>query len=156
MFRWISLLLFVMLACQVIAKPGANVSLQGEPERHYAAFSQLEENIVFALPRKNLTLEISMKVEGTLGVTSELLNQKLDYDGSGTFTLPLGIQTADDEVAYIGFNVFITDEQGRKQSRALGLRILVGDAQVPGKAQVAEKPSEKRKIKSAPAVETIK
>ena len=148
------LALALVLAFDASAKPGAAISLRGPSSYQVEPHSSAQFNIEFALPAKAGNLQIITQTQGPIAVTTPERNQHLVLDGSTSrFIMPVNLESSEAGVAYLMFNVILTNDNGRKEARSLGVRVQVGAEVQQNKPQNIQ--SDETRIKEMPAQETI-
>ncbi len=132
------------------AKPGASVALLSPASYQLEPFSETQLNLKFSLPKKSGTLRIVTKLDGDVELSNQLNEQSYDLDGENTeLGLPLTVRSGEAGRAYILFNVYLKDDSGKEEARALGIRLNIGEQVKQQKA------ASNKTVISLPAEETI-
>lgn len=150
-------LLLLTVAAEIIAKPGAAISLRSPSVYQLEPRSVQQLNLEFALPGNAVSLSLRMQVEGSAQVLDPELSREFVLEKEQTrLQLPVQIETGEAGIHYLMFNLVLTYENGVNEARSLGIRLQVGDAsaEVNLPKPTQEQTTEER-IKELPAQEEI-
>lgn len=146
-------LLLLAFAANVLAKPGAAISLRSPAAYQLAEHSVEQLNVEFSLPGNAVNLKLQMQTEGNIAVLDPELSLEFTLEAAQTnLLLPVQIESGESGTDYLMFNLILTYENGVSEARSIGLRLQVGEEALTTNLQ---KPTGEERIKVLPAQEEV-